>query len=92
MACRNLDTELGRISARDTRMCLTAFCEIPPGFDFRVEPGKPRRTRQDLSYLITRRFVGADGTDVEFCDTVISTPAMLIVADRDVNPAFAGIE
>jgi hypothetical protein len=76
-----------------TRGCLTAFCEIPPDSTPAVEPEETSQNPTgSCPYLITRRFVGAEGTDVEFCDTVISTPAMLIVADRDMNPEFAGIE
>jgi len=37
------------------------------------------------------RLVGAAGAVVAFCDTLMISPAMLIKAERDVIPAFAGI-
>jgi len=41
-------------------------------------------------YRITLRLVGATGAVTAFCDTLMNNPAMLINAERDVIPVFAG--
>lgn len=40
---------------------------------------------------MTRRFPGGAGIVTAVCVTPIGMPAMLIVADRELVPAFAGI-